>query len=184
MKPLVKLSFVFATLLFVACAGPSKNLSKEGCIPEWFLNVPKDPNYFYAAKTDKSQDLQLALDKATASARAEIAKQVEAHVKTLEKKFNEEVGNLNNPEVSQHFSSVIKIIASTTLTGSRVIKRQVCEKENGYQAYVLLEYPLGAANKALVEQIRKDKILYDRYRASKGYDELDKEVQKLDQNQK
>ena len=147
--------------------------------PEWFFKHPTDPNHFFSVKTATSTDMQLAKDKAIADARGEISKQTAAHVKTLEKKFTEEVGGVENAEVNQHFLTVIKIVSNTTLIGSKVTESKVCNENNGYRAYVLVDYPIGAANKALVEQIKKDKMLYERFRASQGYKELEQETKDL-----
>ena len=167
----------------IACGGGDKLVKKESkpdtCAPDWFSKHPTDPNHFFAVKTATSTEMQLALNKAEAAARGGISKQIEAHVKTLEKKFTEEVGGTENTELNQHFLTVIKIVSKTTLVGSKVTESKVCNENNGYRAYVLVDYPIGAANKALVEQIKKDKILYERFRANQGYKELEQETKDL-----
>ena len=89
------ISFLLVTLsLMLTGCGGSKSLeaTDTGDIPDWFTNVPKDPNFLYGAKTATSRDLQLAFDKAATDARAEIGRQVEIKVEGLQKRFQEETG--------------------------------------------------------------------------------------------
>ena len=157
----------------------SSSLRTDCSPPEWFFKPPTDPNHFFAVKTATSTNMQLAIEKAETAARGGISKQVVAHVKTLEKKFIEEVGGVENAEVNQHFKTVIKIVSKTTLVGSKVIESKVCNENNGYRAYVLVDYPIGVANKALVEQLKKDKLLYERFRSTSAYKELEEETKNL-----
>jgi hypothetical protein len=50
-----------------------------------------------------------------------------------------------------------------------------------WRAYVMMELPLGAANAALLDEIKKNKELYTRYRASEAFKDLDSEVQKYEE---
>jgi hypothetical protein len=45
-----------------------------------------------------------------------------------------------------------------------------------YRTYILLEYPIGGANDILVEQIRKNRLLYAHVRASQSFSQLEVEV--------
>ena len=49
-----------------------------------------------------------------------------------------------------------------------------------YRAYVLVEMPIGDANAALVQNLRNQQNLYNRFRASQGYHELEEEVEKFE----
>ncbi len=175
-KKLTAIILVAGLAILNSCSSSLRNNCSP---PEWFFKHPTDPNHFFAVKTAISTDMQLAKDKATADARGEISKQTAAHVKTFEKKFTEEVGGVKNAEVNQHFLNVIKIVSKTTLVGSKVTESKVCNENNGYRAYVLVEYPIGAANKALVEQIKKDKLLYERFRSNEAYKELEEATKDL-----
>ena len=179
MKLNKKLTAIIGVVGLVILNSCCSSLRNDCSPPEWFLKHPTDPNHFFAAKTEASTDMQLAKDKATTSARGEISRQVEAHIKTLEKKFKEEVGGVENAEVNQHFKTVIEIVSKTTLVGSKVTESKVCNENNGYRAYVLVDYPIGAANKALVEQIKKDKLLYERFRGREAFKELEEATKDL-----
>ena len=157
-------------LIFVGCAGTS-NWTK--------MITPTDPNYFYATGTAESKNLQLALDKAAMSARTEIGRQMELKLNSLQKSFAEEVGN-EDTELHQLYSATTKTVVSAQLMGSKIKESKHREKNGKYIAEVMVEYPVHEANKALVNQIKKEQNLYTRFRASQGFKELEAEIKKLE----
>jgi hypothetical protein len=179
----IKLGFLVlaASLMFLGC-GSQKPLQNTdtGDIPGWFINVPKDPNFIYAAKTSTSQDLQLAFDKATTDARVEIGRQVELKVEGLQKRFQEETANNIDAQLLDQFTQANKTVVATSLSGSRVSKQVQIKDGDQWRAYVMVEYPIGAANDAFLQQIKRNEQLYTRLRATQTFKELDEEVKKMD----
>ena len=147
------------------------------------ITTPTDANYLYATGTAESKNLQLALDKAAMTARTEIGRQMELKLNSLQKSFAEEVGN-EDPELNQLYSAATKAVVSTQLMGSKIKEKKYREKNSRYEAVVLVEYPVQAANQALLDQIKKDQNLYIRFRASQGFQELEAEMEKLEQSKK
>jgi hypothetical protein len=168
------------------CGGGSKSMQSAdtGDIPDWFTNVPKDPNYFFAPNTQVSQDLQLAIDKAVQGARTEIGRMVETRVQGLQKRFTEETGTANNAQLLDMFTQASKTVVSTSLSGSRVSKQKTLKDGSNWRAYALVEYPIGAANEALMLQIKNNEQMYTRFRASQTFKELDDEVKKYEEFKK
>ena len=187
MKSLFSLIFSLTiALLLISCGGSKSGLSdvSEGDIPDWYLNPPTDNEHFYAPKSATSQDMQLAIDKAATDGRVAIQQQVEAKVTGLQKKFDEETGVGKDAQLLQMFTSASKVVVSGSLSGSRIAKQKI-GKDNGiFRAYVLIEYPVGAAQAALVDQIKKNEQMYTRFRASQTFDELEKEAEKYDEFKK
>ena len=144
------------------------------------MTMPTNPDYLYATGMAESKVLQLAIDKAAMNARTEIGRQLEMKLNSLQKNFAEEVGN-EDPEINQLYSAATKAVVSTQLKGSKIIEKKYRQKNGKYQAVVMVEFPIQAANQALVNQIKKDKNLYTRFRASQGFKELEAEVSKYEQ---
>jgi len=167
----------------IGCGGGPKSLesASECDIPDWYSTVPQDPNYLFAARTAVSQDMQLALDKATTDGRAEIGRQTELKIQGLQKRFDEEVGVNADAQLMSQFTQANKTVVSTSLSGSRVKSQKLCKDSNLWRAYVLVEYPIGAANEALMQQIKKNNEMYTRFRSSQTFKELDNEVQKYEE---
>ena len=169
-------------IVYAGCGGP-KSLTETnlGKIPKWFTKVPSDPDFLFAAKTATSKDLQLAINKAQEQARADIAQQVEVKLAGIQKNFKEEVGASDTSELLQQFTEASRAVYSESLMGSKAKEQKIVKDKGGYRAYVLMQYPIGAAAEALLKQMSQQKLLYTRFRASKTFDELNKEVEKYEQ---
>jgi hypothetical protein len=185
MRSVISLLLVAISLMLISCGGTkSLQATDTGDIPDWFTNVPKDPNFLYGAKTATSQDLQLALDKASTDARAEIGRQVEIKVEGLQKRFQEETGTSTDAQLLDQFTQANKTVVSTSLSGTQIVKQKQMKDGNLWRAYVLVEYPVGAANEAFMKQIKNNEQLYTRLRATQTFKELDEEVKKLEDAKK
>ncbi|MGD1046298.1 MAG: LPP20 family lipoprotein [Bacteroidota bacterium] len=185
MRLIISFLIVALSIMLIGCGGPKSLQSTDtGNVPDWFMNVPKDPNFLYGAKTATSQDLQLALDKAATDARAEIARQVEIKVEGLQKRFQEETGTSADAQLLDQFTQANKTVVSTSLSGTQVTKQKQLQDGSLWRAYVLVEYPVGAANQAFLEQMKKNEQLYTRFRATQTFKELEDEVKKLDEAKK
>ena len=172
-------------LLLVGCGG-SEPLQKTdtGDIPDWYQNPPSDPNYLHAVNTSTSKDMQIAVDKATQAARTEVGRQVEIKINGLQKRFTEETGIGDDAQLLDQFTQASKTVVSTSLSGSKEKQKKIIKDGNNWRAYVLVEYPLGAAQEALREQIKKNEQLYTKFRASQTFKELDEEVGKYEESKK
>lgn len=180
-KILLAAVVLFTGIYFFGCAG-SKSLTdvSTGKIPEWFQTPPNGSNYFFAVNTQTSVDMQTAFNKAKHSARQDIATQVEIQIKGLEKKFTEEIGNGENGEILQQFSSASKQVVSMVLSECKVVKQKVVENGNMFRSYILMSYPVGASNKALAEQIEANRQMYTRFRSTKAFKELEEDIEKYE----
>ena len=64
------------------------------------------------------------------------------------------------------------------LRGSHIEKKEIQPEKGIYRAYVLMRLPLGKANKMLLDEIKKNKELYNQSQFKKMYEELEKEIPK------
>ncbi len=181
MKKWILLIIPILGAAIIGCGG-SQSLQSAGTgdIPDWYVNVPQDPNYLFAANTQTSQDMQLAIDKATEAGRADIGRQMQVKIEGLQKRFSEETGTGNDAQLLQMFTQAEKTVVSTSLEGSRVKQQKIVKDGGLWRAYVLVEYPIGAANEALMQQIKNNNQMYTRYRASQTFKELQDEVDKYE----
>lgn len=175
--PFLIISFFYLT----GCGGGGTNLpnTDAGNIPDWYLKKPEDPNYLYQSATDVSQDMQTSVDKAMASCRSQLTLEIQTRMDALVKKFAEEIGQGENSTFLSQFTNTTKQVASNTISGAKEKKKQVTREGNKFRAYVLLEYPIGAANKALMDALKKNEEAVTRFRSSQSYEELEREVEKL-----
>ncbi|MFC2085078.1 LPP20 family lipoprotein [Bacteroidota bacterium] len=181
MKSIITIGFFIVLILSLNSCSSSLPSTSEGEIPGWYEKTPVDPNYLFGKASATSLDMQLAVDKATASARAEIGRQTEVLVQGLRKRFDEEVGFGENATLLQHFEQTTKTVVNTSLSGSRVIETKIFEDGKNWRAYALVQYPIGAANDAFLQQIKKNNELYTRFRSSEAFKELEEEVKKYEE---
>ncbi len=168
--------------IIVLCAGcgGSQAVTPSGDVPEWFTTPPSDPNFLFASKSSTSQDMQMAVEKATTEARADISRQMETRVQGLVKQFNEEVGSGPDTQLLSQFTSAGKQVTSNVLSGTRVKTQKVLREGTGYRAYVLMQLPVGAAADQFIQSMKKDDKTYTRFRATETYKELDEEAKKFE----
>ncbi|NTV46487.1 MAG: hypothetical protein HGB11_08220 [Chlorobiales bacterium] len=185
MRYILSILVVFA---FIASGCGSSKQSMQGAdagdIPGWYMNPPQDKNYLYATNTQTSQDMQLAVDKATTGARSEIGRQVEVRLKSLQKKFTEETGKGDDAQLLQMFSQAEKVVVSTALSGTRIKQNKQVKDGKMYRSYVLVEYPIGEASQQFLEQLKKNEQMYTRFREAKAMQDLEDEVDKYEQFKK
>ena len=184
---------VVAAVLFVlaitGCGGGSKivdltpvpNSEILKRAPNWFTDVPQDPNYLFAAATATSSDMQLAINKAQTEGRNQLAQQMEVKFNGLQKRFQEEVGVGDGSEYLDQFTLAYKSVVSTVLHGSRISKQDLQQERQIWRSYVLMEMPIGEANQQLMAKIKANQNLYTRFRATEAFDELDDEIDRFEQ---
>lgn len=128
----------------------------------------------------ESRTTQIAVTKAKVEARKNLAQAVQVKLKNLEKAFVEEVGEANGSEINELFSSATKQVTVATLQGTIPIMQKYEETDGITTAYILM-----VLNPDIVDASLKSnnnaKHLYERFRASKAFEELDKEVKAFEE---
>ncbi|WP_251980237.1 LPP20 family lipoprotein [Salinibacter ruber] len=167
------------TLLLTACGG-SQAVSEKENVPEWYTNLPEDPNYVFAAQSATSQKMQVAVDKAMTGARGEMATNLETEVNEMNKSFTEEIGD----EMRQQFVETQKTVTSRVLRGTSAAEKEVVQKGNGtYRAFVLMEMPIGKAAKELMSKVKQNDEMYTRFRASQAFKEMEEAIEEFEKEQ-
>ena len=177
---------ILSALILAGCGGTKKtgelgaSTKALESIPDWFTNPPVDPNYLFATGTATSIDMQLARDKASTSARNQIAKSIESNFKGLSKRFQEEVGTEENAQYLDMFTQAISEVTSQVLHGVSIDKADFQKEGNRFRAYVLAKMPLGATNQALLNKLKQQEEMYTRFRATQAFQELEEQTEKFE----
>lgn len=170
---------IIAAFLISGCGGnKTTKMSGEVEYPEWW-RVQGDPNYVHTFGEAVKVSSTMAFDAARSNSMLEAAQYVEAEVQGLVKNFEEEVG-YENPEIHAMVSKVVKEVANAKFTGTMVTKQKTTkeETENGlrYHAYVRVSIPRETVNKNVVDSIKREEALYNEFKASQRFQELEAEV--------
>lgn len=174
------LPLLFLSVALVGCGG-SDDITENENVPDWFLETPEDPNYVYAANSATSQDMQVAIDKATTDARGDLAASLETKIESMTKSFTEEVGD----DLRQQYTEAQKEITSQVLRGTTPADRQVYQQDNGtWQAFVLMELPVGEAAQEFLSKVdNNDDEMYTRFRSSQAFKEMKEAVDEYEREQ-
>jgi hypothetical protein len=148
-------------------------------IPEWCNDMPVSDVAIYACGVGNSSDLNMARNRAMLDAKRVLADMVNSEIVSRMEDFLKSTGTGNNEQVKQASEIITKnITAEASLVGYRQTKAETQNIESKFQHYVLLEYPIGMANKALLAQIKEDEILSTQTDADKAMAELEAEIEK------
>jgi hypothetical protein len=148
-------------------------------LPSWFLNPPQDEHSVYAAGTATSADLQLAMDKSILNAKRTIADSIKGLLSSKMKQFIDESGSGEDSVLTNEASKVIiNLITEANVAGYKQADAKVLAQGKQYRAYVLLQYPIGKANKVLVDQVKKNRVLEGKLRATKAFKDLEEEIKR------
>jgi len=153
------------------------NSSESSQFPDWINNPPFNDEFLYVVESSTAQNLGLARRKATQNARAALALRIETVVTALVENFEEEIGgDPKNTKTSEIFSQISKSVATQTLIGSRNVKAYTQREDTRNTVWVLMELPTRNVAAGAISTIRKDKILYNRWRSSEAFKTLEHEV--------
>ncbi len=147
-------------------------------MPSWYMTPPADTaTSLFAAGTATSGDLQLAFDKAVIAAKRTLADRVNSKLSSKLKEFLSEGGATDDARVIQESERVTNnLITEVNLSGYTVDERKLSPAGPQFRAYILLQYPLGSANRILVEQIQRNQLLESHARASTAFQELEHDI--------
>ena len=169
MKNLILLLLI--SLFAVSCSQTTKidvekdnGLNLTDVVPKWYLEYPdkkKDKNFIYGTGTSTSPDLQLAKEKATLIAKAEIADIMHGEMNEKASMHRTETGNVeigsgNKTAISKTEITIINKIQETKVQGYENWKTSVSITSQGeYRVYIGLKLPMGEFNK-LYDMIQQD----------------------------
>lgn len=180
---------ILGGLLIMSCAtkpgpqpvGPAEQAQ---CIPEWQENPPSAEDGLYGSGLAKMQMASLSKKTADQRARDEVVMAIRVKVQTMMKDFMQQSGIGEQAQALQFSESVSKAIASHVLYGCKIIKRKVCPDGTWHS---LALWPIGDAvalkkeiNNQTKKLVKNEQALYNEFKAKKGFEELQKELDKLD----
>ena len=152
-------------------------------IPEWFTDQDANGNTMTSVGTATSSDLQMSIDKALLTAKRELASKVEESISSKTKQFLKDVGiDENSDNYDETTITSISRIDNVELIGFKVSNRKIINLGTKYRSYIKLAYPIGSANKILVDKINKEEQLKLRLESSEAFKALEEEIKNAQDN--
>ncbi len=171
---LISLALIIV-LLLVACGKGGANKVEKPYQPDWYLEqTSPDFVQVYGMGTKSTQNTSYT--EAYANAMAGAARYVETYVQDMVKNYLEEAG-VEDPQVLALTSSTTKIISKAKFVGTIVTKQEtIITKDGKYQTFVRVSVPKEAVNKNMVNKIKNEEALYNQFKASQSFQEMDKSM--------
>ena len=121
----------------------------------------------------------MARNRAILDAKRLLADSIDSEISSRMEDFLKSTGTVSNEAVKQASEIVTKnTTIEAKLIGYKQAKTEAVSMNGKFQFYVLLEYPIGQANQALLNQIKKDEVLSTQKDADKAMAELEAEIEK------
>ena len=151
--------------------------------PDWYTQAPKkDDKGIYAVGSEYSKDFQFSVDKAMLSAKRELASQFSSYTSAMMKDFAYESGMTGSDVARADLERTTKLVVSkVNLIGVQRVNLKTVHEAGGYRTFVRLLYTEDAFNRILLAEIRRNQAVYAKFRASKSFQELERETDKIDQ---
>lgn len=152
-------------------------------IPEWFLDQDDIGNVITSKGTATSSDLQMSIDKAILTAKRELASKIEETISSKTKQFLKDEGiDENNKNYNETLITSISRVDNVEISGFKVSNRKIINLGTKYRAYIKIIYPIGSANKLLVDKINKERELKLRLESSEAFRQLEEEIANADKD--
>jgi hypothetical protein len=147
--------------------------------PKWCNNLPSSDVALYACGTGMSSNLNIAQSRSLIAAKRKIADQIQGEYSGLMEEFVSAIGGDSNEQIQQQFQiASSNIIVSTKLAGYKTPKNKTIDEEGKFIHYLLIEYPVGAANSAIMQELRKNELLSTQENSEKAMAKLEAEIEK------
>ena len=147
-------------------------------IPDWCLNLPASETALYRCGIGESSSLNMARNRHVRRKRA-LADSIDSQISSRMEDFLDATGTGDNEQIRQRSEIVTKnVTVEAKLIGYKEINAQSQSVGTKFIHYVLIEYPIGPANQALLNQIKEDEILSTTEAADAAMAELEAEIEK------
>ena len=130
-------------------------------LPEWYDNPPKSASALYAVAEATQRNLTLARRASLNQGKAALAERFGAYLDAFDEQYLDGVGD--------EFKTGAKSAFSQKLAGWSVSKRKTIALNGMVQMYVLMEYPIGDANRIIVGELKKNKDDLLQARKNEGF---------------
>ena len=148
-------------------------------MPDWCNNVPISEYAHYACGIGESSNLSVSRTRANLNAKSQIADMIDSEISARMEDFKNSLGTGLNEQVKEATSIIVKnVIVEAKLIGYKQKQSETQNVGSKYIHYVLLEYPVGPANQALLNQIKQNEILSTQKSADEALAELEAEINK------
>jgi hypothetical protein len=185
-KSVLLITVIIAAALLFSCAGgkesapqqPKQETADTSNLPDFVLNPPVATDAIYGVGFAQQSTLPLSIKVAEANARADIANQIDAQIKSAVTSYAQEAGVGDDTQVIEFAETITRQVTDTTLSGA--ITKQRAPMEDG-GVWILMVYSkeslLGSFEEAAESFERNEGAAFAEFKASQALDKLEYETQ-------
>lgn len=185
-KSVLLITVVIAAALLFSCAGgkesapqqPKQEQTDTSNLPDFVLNPPVATDAIYGVGYAQQSTLPLSIKVAEANARADIANQIEAQIKSAVTSYAQEAGVGDDTQVIEFAETITRQVTDTTLSGA--ITKQRAPMEDG-GVWVLMVYSkeslLGSFEEAAESFERNEGAAFAEFKAAQALEQLQYETE-------
>ena len=154
-------------------------------VPNWFMMTPEPDDEYavYATGEATSRKMNIAMQKSTQQARANLGQSINAKVQSLIESMVEEAGMGENVQITEFYSEASKSVSNETLSGAVVVKKYPYQMSSGgYRVYVLMglrKAPFdNAAKQAIVSKGKEnqEEAMHANFKKTQAFNRLDEAI--------
>lgn len=184
-KSVLLITVIIAAALLFSCAGgkesapqqPKQETTDTSNLPDFVLNPPVATDAIYGVGYAQQSTLPLSIKVAEANARADIANQIEAQIKSAVTSYAQESGVGNDTQVIEFAETITRQVTDTTLSGA--ITKQRAPMEDG-GVWILMVYSkeslLGSFEEAAESFERNEGAAFAEFKAAQALEKLEYET--------
>lgn len=152
MKSIPAIILIAVLTLTSACASAKKVKPNKGETEiQQLCEYVTDQTNYYGNGVGESTDMQMAKDKATAAARAQIAEALKVSVERFAKQYRSDLNGIADTK----FEDSLQTITIQTLSGSTEVCSRIVRTDTGrYRAYVSVALPKEEVVNAIRETVK------------------------------
>ena len=169
MKKLCVCVFLGALVVFQGCT--------NRLAPKWYKKLPENPKTLTVKFRAESDALQLAIKFAETGARRQLTELVGQQIRYLRTELEKEIKLNEQQDLLDFFNKRVKAVVSANLFKIKVKKQHTVNQEGKWHTFIIMEYPLAEANKALVDEFKRNTEMYQQIHQAQAFIALEKQIE-------
>jgi len=160
----------------------AKVVNSTSGIPVEYTQPNDNPDVIEGKGTAISRDMQTAVNKANLQASSEIANFMNSKAVSLRENIARE--DAENDDFESMYKETISQASSQVIKGAKESFRKIIPENDKFRAYVILELPIGKANKLLLQELMKNEELWRMFKDNEQIKEMERKVREFEESQK
>lgn len=184
-KVLFAMMLVSLALMIFGCGSKKNKVKPDGDLvyrPAWW-SEQKEADYVCTYGQSVNMNENASLTAAQSIAMSSAAQYVQTNVESMMKFYLEEAGVVD-PQLLSLTSNVVRTSAKAEFSGVVIGKNETRRVDEGngprFKSWIQMKVPKDQINKTVWQNIRNEEALYNQFKASQSFQELEEQMKKYE----